>query len=109
MSDHLKLKLATALENVSELRSRVWQMERLVDAIGKDRDFALAERDAYRKAKAENDERFTAERDDAREKLRALVEAYDAANATDPSRYPAKARASYERMAQAIDAARGAL
>lgn len=52
MSDHLKLKLATALENVAELRSKLWQAER-TEAI------------------------VSTQRDDAREKLRALVDAID--------------------------------
>lgn len=154
MSDHLKLKLATALESVSELRSRVWQMERLVDAIGKDRDDALAK---LRAASYEPEriallvsqvigahmeppdssgcesgddaevlaaqvdlaivlvthraEDAEAERDDAREKLRALVEAASALcrDAANRGELKDEMRDSWDACFNAIAAARGVL
>lgn len=57
-------KLRDELTRARDAAAQSWKMT--VHAIEDERDAALAERDAYKRAKSENDERFMLERDEAR-------------------------------------------
>lgn len=75
--------LSSALD--AAMRERDEALAELEDQIARaavaraQRDEAIRERDAYKQAKAENDERFSIERDEARaevERLRAAIQAH---------------------------------
>lgn len=67
---------------VDELR-RLEPIEGYPARILDERDDAMRERDAYKRAKKENDDRFQVERDEARAALRAAENARDKAIAAD--------------------------
>lgn len=89
----------------TELTDRADQAERAAAHLTAQRDEARAERDAYKRAKEENDERFLRERDEARATIAELDElaaCFDLEDLDPEGVYPAEVHRRYDAHRAAI-------